>query len=144
MGVGDLRHASAALPPRKRPGTHLIGDWVGPRANLQGCWKSCPPSGFDPRTVQPVGSRYTDWTIAAPIEVRGKAEFVHIMKLCVWLEVKLHFNFWIIWRSVARLKSRQLSHIHTFPCAHWIWSWGSSRHIGKFQGTGKSCDFFWE
>jgi len=27
--------------------------------------KISPPPGFDPRTVQPVASRYTDWAIAA-------------------------------------------------------------------------------
>ena len=33
---GEL-HAQAALPPGKRPGTHFIGGWVGPRAGLDGC-----------------------------------------------------------------------------------------------------------
>jgi hypothetical protein len=31
---------------------------MGPRARLDGCGKSRPPPGFDPRTVQPVASRY--------------------------------------------------------------------------------------
>jgi hypothetical protein len=31
MGVGDQRHAPAALPPGERLGTHCIGDWVGPQ-----------------------------------------------------------------------------------------------------------------
>jgi len=35
-GVGGQCHASAALPPGKRPGT----GWVGPRAGLDGCGKS--------------------------------------------------------------------------------------------------------
>jgi hypothetical protein len=30
-------------------------------------WKISPPPGFDPRTGQPVVSRYTDWAIAAHI-----------------------------------------------------------------------------
>jgi hypothetical protein len=60
MGVGGQQHAPAALPPGKRPGTHCIGGWVGPRAGLDGCRKSRPPPGFDPRTVQPVASRYND------------------------------------------------------------------------------------
>jgi len=37
-GVGGQRHAPAALPPGKRPGTRCIGGWVNPRAenlNLQ-------------------------------------------------------------------------------------------------------------
>jgi len=33
---------------------------VGLRADLDRCGKSRRPSGFDPRTVQLVGSRYTD------------------------------------------------------------------------------------
>ena len=36
MGVGDQRHAPAALHPGKRPGTHCIEGWVGLRASLDG------------------------------------------------------------------------------------------------------------
>ena len=32
---------------------------MGPRAGLEGCGKSCPPPGFDPRTVLLVASRHT-------------------------------------------------------------------------------------
>jgi len=59
MGAGDQCHAPAALP-QERPGTHCIGGWVDPRAGLDGCRKSHPPPGFDPQTIQPVASRYTD------------------------------------------------------------------------------------
>ena len=52
------RHAPAALYPRERPGT---GGWVSPRAGLDRCGKSRPQPGFNPRTVQPVASRYTDY-----------------------------------------------------------------------------------
>jgi len=49
------------LYPRERPGTHCIEGWVGPRVGLDGCEKSPPPQPvFDPRTFQPVGSRYPD------------------------------------------------------------------------------------
>jgi hypothetical protein len=34
---------------------------VGPRADLDRCGKSLPPPGLEPRTVQPVASRYTDY-----------------------------------------------------------------------------------
>ena len=54
-------HAPAALYPRERPGTHCTGSWVGPRAGLDRRGKSRFPPGFDPRTVQPVTSRYTDY-----------------------------------------------------------------------------------
>ena len=72
MGVGGQRHASAALPPGKRPGAHCIGDWVGPRAGLDGCGKSRFRLVFDPRTVQPVVSRYTDWAIPAHVLEQGE------------------------------------------------------------------------
>jgi hypothetical protein len=60
MKVGGQRHAPTALPPGKRPGTHFIGGCVGPRAGLDGCVKSRPTPGFDPRTFQYVESRYAD------------------------------------------------------------------------------------
>jgi hypothetical protein len=49
------------LYPQERPGTHCIGVWVGSRADLNWSGKS-RPSGFDPWTVQPVASRYTDYS----------------------------------------------------------------------------------
>ena len=62
--MGWVVHATPRpLYPLERPGTHYIGGWVGPRAGLDGCGKSRPPPGFDPRTVQPVTSRYTDRAI---------------------------------------------------------------------------------
>jgi hypothetical protein len=50
MGDGGQRQApAAALPPRKRPGTHCTGGWVGPKwAGLDECRKSLQPPGFDP------------------------------------------------------------------------------------------------
>jgi hypothetical protein len=35
---------------------------VGLRGGLDRCGKSRLPPGFDPRTVQPIGSRYTNYT----------------------------------------------------------------------------------
>jgi len=48
------------LYPRERAGTHCTEGWVGPRVGVEGCGKSPVPPGFDPQTVQPVASRYTD------------------------------------------------------------------------------------
>ena len=36
---------------------------MGSRAGLDGCGRSRPPLGFDPRTAHPVASRYTDCAI---------------------------------------------------------------------------------
>ena len=41
-GGGWSTNPPVALPPRKRPGTHCIGGWVGLRAGLDGCGKSRP------------------------------------------------------------------------------------------------------
>ena len=65
MEGGWSTHAPAALPSGKRTGTQCIGGGVGPRAGLDGWGKSRPPLGFNPRTVQPVASRYTDYAILA-------------------------------------------------------------------------------
>ena len=51
------------LYPRELPGTLCVGGWVDP--GLDGCGKSRPSLEFDPRTVQPVASRYTHCAIPA-------------------------------------------------------------------------------
>ena len=61
-GGEGSRHAPSALYPWEKPGTHCTGGWVGPRAGLDRCGKSRPPPpGFEPRTVQPIASRYTNY-----------------------------------------------------------------------------------
>jgi hypothetical protein len=55
-GVRGQRHAPAAFYPRERPGTHCTEGWDR-SGRLR---KISPPSEFDPRTVQPVASRYID------------------------------------------------------------------------------------
>ena len=59
MGVGGQRHAPAALPPGKTryPLYRKLG---GPQGWSERVRKISPPLGFDPQTVQPAASRYTD------------------------------------------------------------------------------------
>ena len=67
MGVEGQHHAPAALPPGKTryPLYRRLG---GPQGRSGRVRKISPPPGFDPLTVQPVASRYTDWAIpAAPL-----------------------------------------------------------------------------
>jgi len=75
------------LYARERPGTHCIGGWVVPRAGLKGCEKSRPPPGFDPRTVQPVASSYTDWAIPAPTNRHCHGIYTHHVDLVVQEEL---------------------------------------------------------
>ena len=61
-GVGGQRHAPAALPPgeTRYPLYRRLG---GPRAGLDRCEKTSSTPEFEPPTVQPVESRYTDWAV---------------------------------------------------------------------------------
>ena len=65
MGVGGQRHSPAALRPRKNryPLYRRLG---GPQGRSGRVRKMSTPPEFDPRTVQLVASRYTDWAIPAP------------------------------------------------------------------------------
>jgi hypothetical protein len=62
MEVGGQRHAPAALPPRmtRYPLYRSLGK---PQGRSGRVLKISPPTGSDPRTVQPVASRYTDCAI---------------------------------------------------------------------------------
>ena len=53
MVVGRQRHASAALPPGKRPGTNFTGSWTGPKASQDGCGKSRPDRNSIPGPSSP-------------------------------------------------------------------------------------------
>jgi hypothetical protein len=61
-GVGDQRHASAALPPGKIR-YPLYMRLNGRQSRSGQARKRSPPPGFDPRTVQPVTIRYADCAI---------------------------------------------------------------------------------
>ena len=57
MEVGGQLNAPAALPPGKKP--YLLRRRLGgPQSWSAWIRKIWPPQGFDPRTVQPVASRY--------------------------------------------------------------------------------------
>ena len=59
MGVGGQHHTPAALTPGKTqyPLYRRLG---GPQGRSGHVRKISPPTVFDPLTVQPVASRYTD------------------------------------------------------------------------------------
>jgi hypothetical protein len=59
MGVGGQHHAPAALPPGMTR-YQLYRRLGRPQGRSGQVLKISPPPGFDPRTVQPVASRYTD------------------------------------------------------------------------------------
>jgi hypothetical protein len=64
MRVSGQRHTPSALPPGMTwyPLYKRLGGPQGRSGRLQ---KISPPPGFDPRTVHPVASCYTNYTIQA-------------------------------------------------------------------------------
>jgi len=77
MGLGGQRHDPAALTPVKTryPLYRTLG---GPQSWSVRVRKISPPPGFDPRTVQPVASRYIAWDIPALQEFNYTHTHTHI------------------------------------------------------------------
>jgi hypothetical protein len=71
-GVGGQRQVPANLPPgnTRYPLYRRLG---GPQGRSGRVRKISPPPGFDPRIVQAVASRYTDYTISAHLSLRVAA-----------------------------------------------------------------------
>jgi len=73
MRVGGQRHAPATLTSgmTRYPFYRRLG---GPQKLSGRVRKILPQPRFDPGTVQPVASRYTDWAIPTPTKtgVKGK------------------------------------------------------------------------
>jgi len=67
-GWRGQRHAPTALYPRKRPGTHCTGSWVGVRAGLNRCGKSLPHRDSIPGPSSP-------WPVAIPTEIPDPRHF---------------------------------------------------------------------
>ena len=53
--------------PREWCCTHYKGGWVGPMTDVDGCVKSILHRDSIPGPSSPLGSRYTDWAIAAGV-----------------------------------------------------------------------------
>ena len=64
------RHAPAALPPGKGTRYPLCRRLGGSQDRSGQVRNISLPPGFDPRTVQPAASRYTDWAIPAHLLLR--------------------------------------------------------------------------
>jgi hypothetical protein len=131
--VGGQCHAPAALPPEKTryPLYRKLGGQQGRCGRVR---KISPSPGFDPRTVQPVARRYTDWAIPAhrsPTVVNYNSN--HTDTTCVNMSsvhyvsfnfevphsrqvfIRLNVNTWYIFRTVF------VTFSSTFLCrAFWL------------------------
>jgi hypothetical protein len=68
MGVGDQRHAPAALSPGKRQGTPVYRRMGGLQGRSGRVRKISHRPGFDPRPVQPVASPGPQTTHTLPMQ----------------------------------------------------------------------------
>ena len=74
---------------------------MGLRAGLDRCGKSRPPSGFDPRTVQPVASRYTDYA-TRPTHLQGHRRKCGEGKMSPQFIFSL--IFFLLWAEEGKIK----------------------------------------
>jgi hypothetical protein len=89
-GVRGQRLVPAALPPAKWAGVHCTGGRVGPRAGMDGCWKSRPHLDTNPGPSKPVASSYTDYAVQAhQTEGYTKISF-HSTSVCVCVGGGVH------------------------------------------------------
>ena len=74
MGLGVQREAPAALFPGKTRYSwyRRLG---GPQDRSWRARKISPPPGFNPRTVEPVASRHTDWAFPAHYKCTAECRF---------------------------------------------------------------------
>ena len=79
-GVRGQHHAPTALYPRGKNQYPLYRRLGGPQGRYGQVWKISPPPRFDPQTVQPVASRYTDY-VAWPTD----EERVELCSICLYV-----------------------------------------------------------
>ena len=101
--MGGQRHTPTALPPGKTRYT-LYRRLGGPQGLSGRVRNILPPPGFDPRTVQPVASRYTDCAIAAHWNHWSNVVILHIFNqysdfvLSAWYVI-----LWLSWSEILKV-----------------------------------------
>jgi hypothetical protein len=131
MEVSGHLHTLAALPFKERtPGTHWMGDWVEPRACLDGVAKRKIPSlpGIERRSSSPYPSHYTDWATPAPIRTGNeyiryhRKTFLSLYGVLVFIcTITWHVYFLKVFGSCPG--DKQLHAVSTFFHTSSGWRW---------------------
>ena len=102
---GSASRPDSSLPPGKTwyPLYRRLG---GPQGRSGQVRKISPPPGFDPRTVQPIASRYTDWATRTHSRCLGAVKFTSKLSKAQRKDPTFHVP------SVA--------HCHSIHCGHLI------------------------
>ena len=94
-GVSSQRHSPAALLPKKN--RYLLYRRLGgPQGRSGQVRKILLPPGFDPRTIQPVTSRYTDCAVAVQLS------FLHHVQVSFQLVI-YYTVFFFVFRRVRKI-----------------------------------------
>jgi hypothetical protein len=135
-------------PPytRERHGTHSV---QGPGCAPGPVRRISPPPGFDPRTVQPVASRYTEYAIPVPTSALQKYEHEVIpvsgfssqnMKGRDYLE-QLGLNGKAILKPNTKHEALEVRYSEHLDCIHltacFSVSYRISSYIIKYRKMGK-------
>lgn len=133
---------------------------MGPRAHLGGCRQSRPPPpGFDSRSMQPLASCYTDYTVLAHIkEPQGTESFsvagrFRLIEYCRYGLSGSHIirtvNF-LRRRQVCimlRFRSRQISLYDNMTDVYFYYSilaWGAKQFCSRYRSVVGICCFLLE
>jgi hypothetical protein len=107
MGVGGKRHTPATLPPGKTSFYKRLGGLHGRSERMR---KISPTPDFDPRTVQPVASRYTDYAVPP-----------HVLSLLIYRSSILERAYRAGWCSGNALGSYSRgARLQCFRWGHWL------------------------
>ena len=123
-----------ALYPQKWPGTYCIGGWVDPSGWLRQVQQISAQLGFDPWTVQPVASHYTD--CAVPDHSSNENFLVVCMLIYMLMNVGgNNDDTSFLWAISQKL----FGTMETY--CWWMWDTGCiKRHIWLFGNIWSVCN----
>ena len=118
-GEGSASRPGRTLPPGKTryPLYRRLGGPQGRSGQVRKIW---PPPGFDPRTVQPVASHYTDWATRLPYGIKC---------VIIWTVFTVHYS---LHRIHVIFKRLVLSVWHLLVVARRSW-------LADMSGMYRTC-----
>jgi hypothetical protein len=90
----------------------------GPQGRSGRLRKISPPPGFDPRTVQPIASRYTDFAIPAHVIILYALHIQDILYIYVLFHILL--SFWQTFESMDYAYMYVCMFVFTYTCLEWV------------------------
>ena len=122
MGAAGQRHAPAASPQGKT--RYLLYKRLGGHHARSGRVRKIsppPPPGFDPWTVQPVASRYTDWAILAHWQQEAQHQNILAHRGFIWCApTAIHYQkqFTAFWEAKGRILVHTHCYFRRIDCPH--------------------------